>query len=379
MPAAARRPSSTNCTSGTFTPPARSTPLSIGSTTWSTSASPPSSHAGRGVSRARETGATTGSSRSRFRKATAARLRFKRFVDACHRRGLAVILDVVYNHLGPEGNVLALFGPYFTDVYSTPWGSAVNVCESGSDEVRRYFTENAVMWLSDFHVDGLRLDAIHGIIDPTASPFLRESHRGGGGPVRRARPTPRRSSPRARTTTRWSCSSADVGGLGFDASGMMTSTTRSMVGEVEQVLIGGDRRVHEREDVVRGLRRRLGHHRRPALQRRRPRLALLLLLQAPATSASAATPATASAARGRTRLDPERITRTDLISHPSGHVNPPRLPDDIGMMQVKHKMITLLTVNVLPPAEGPGSVPRPWPCPDRHEVGILRCEHRGDA
>jgi maltooligosyltrehalose trehalohydrolase len=99
---------------------------------------------------------------------------FQRFVDACHQRGLAVILDVVYNHLGPEGNVLGSFGPYFTDVYATPWGAAVNLSEAGSDEVRRYFTANAMMWLRDFHVDGLRLDAIHGIVDPTASPFLRE-------------------------------------------------------------------------------------------------------------------------------------------------------------------------------------------------------------
>jgi maltooligosyltrehalose trehalohydrolase len=99
---------------------------------------------------------------------------FQRFVAACHARGLSVILDVVYNHLGPEGNVLGGFGPYFTDVYATPWGAAVNVAEAGSDEVRRYFTENALMWLRDFHVDGLRLDAIHGIVDPTASPFLRE-------------------------------------------------------------------------------------------------------------------------------------------------------------------------------------------------------------
>ncbi|HEX3824870.1 MAG TPA: malto-oligosyltrehalose trehalohydrolase [Mycobacteriales bacterium] len=99
---------------------------------------------------------------------------FQRFVDACHQRGLAVILDVVYNHLGPEGNVLGSFGPYFTDVYATPWGAAVNVAEAGSDEVRHYFTENALMWLRDFRIDGLRLDAIHGIVDPTASPFLRE-------------------------------------------------------------------------------------------------------------------------------------------------------------------------------------------------------------
>jgi maltooligosyltrehalose trehalohydrolase len=98
----------------------------------------------------------------------------QRLVDACHRRGLAVILDVVYNHLGPEGNVLGDFAPYFTDMYATPWGAAVNVAEAGSDEVRRYFTENAVRWLREFHFDGLRLDAIHGIVDPTASPFLRE-------------------------------------------------------------------------------------------------------------------------------------------------------------------------------------------------------------
>jgi maltooligosyltrehalose trehalohydrolase len=99
---------------------------------------------------------------------------FQRLVDACHGHGLAVILDVVYNHLGPEGTVLARFAPYFTDVYSTPWGAAVNVAEAGSDGVRRYFIDNAVMWIRDYHVDGLRLDAIHGIVDPTASPFLRE-------------------------------------------------------------------------------------------------------------------------------------------------------------------------------------------------------------
>jgi maltooligosyltrehalose trehalohydrolase len=99
---------------------------------------------------------------------------FQRFVDACHAHGLAVVLDVVYNHLGPEGNVLDRYGPYFTDRHLTPWGPAVNMCEEGSDEVRRYFTENAVGWFRDFHVDGLRLDAIHAMVDPSASPFLRE-------------------------------------------------------------------------------------------------------------------------------------------------------------------------------------------------------------
>lgn len=99
---------------------------------------------------------------------------FQRFVDSCHARGLAVYLDVVYNHLGPEGVVHRDFGPYFTDAYATPWGAAMNFSEAGSDEVRRYFVDNAVMWCRDFHVDGLRVDAVHGIVDPTASPFVGE-------------------------------------------------------------------------------------------------------------------------------------------------------------------------------------------------------------
>jgi maltooligosyltrehalose trehalohydrolase len=99
---------------------------------------------------------------------------FQRFVDACHRRGLAVVLDVVYNHLGPEGNLLGGFGPYFSDRYRTPWGEAVNFDGAGSDQVRRFFIENALGWFADFHVDALRLDAIHSIIDTTARPFLAE-------------------------------------------------------------------------------------------------------------------------------------------------------------------------------------------------------------
>jgi maltooligosyltrehalose trehalohydrolase len=99
---------------------------------------------------------------------------FQRFVDAAHQRDIAVVLDVVYNHLGPEGNVLDAFGPYFTDRYRTPWGAAVNFDGPGSDQVRRYFVENALSWFRDFHVDGLRLDAVHGIVDPTATPFLAE-------------------------------------------------------------------------------------------------------------------------------------------------------------------------------------------------------------
>jgi maltooligosyltrehalose trehalohydrolase len=98
----------------------------------------------------------------------------RRFVENCHARGLAVILDVVYNHLGPEGNYLREFGPYFTDRHRTPWGDAVNFDGPGSDEVRRYFGGNAMMWLEEFGVDALRIDAVHGIVDTTARPFLME-------------------------------------------------------------------------------------------------------------------------------------------------------------------------------------------------------------
>jgi maltooligosyltrehalose trehalohydrolase len=98
----------------------------------------------------------------------------KRLVNACHRKGLAVVLDVVYNHLGPEGNVLGSFGPYFDDACRTPWGKAINFDGPGSDEVRRFFIENALTWVRDFHFDALRLDAVHGIIDVSARPFLEE-------------------------------------------------------------------------------------------------------------------------------------------------------------------------------------------------------------
>ncbi|MBP7147944.1 MAG: malto-oligosyltrehalose trehalohydrolase [Acidobacteria bacterium] len=98
----------------------------------------------------------------------------RRLVDACHREGLALFVDVVYNHLGPEGNYLAEFGEYFTGNYRTPWGAAVNVDGAGSDEVRRYLVENALFWLDECRCDGLRLDAVHAIYDFSASPFLAE-------------------------------------------------------------------------------------------------------------------------------------------------------------------------------------------------------------
>lgn len=101
-------------------------------------------------------------------------LELKRLVDACHARGLAAFLDVVYNHLGPEGNYLSDFGPYFTDRYRNPWGAALNFDGAGSDEVRRFFLENARSWLEEHHLDGLRLDAVHGISDRSALPFLEE-------------------------------------------------------------------------------------------------------------------------------------------------------------------------------------------------------------
>jgi len=97
----------------------------------------------------------------------------KRFVDACHARRLAVLLDVVYNHVG-IGNRLSEFGPYFTEAHVTPWGPAVNLDQPGSDEVRRFLIGNALMWLRDFHVDGLRLDAVHAFEDHRALHFLEE-------------------------------------------------------------------------------------------------------------------------------------------------------------------------------------------------------------
>jgi maltooligosyltrehalose trehalohydrolase len=98
----------------------------------------------------------------------------KRLVNACHQRGLAVILDVCYNHVGPEGNYLADFAPYFTERYKTPWGPALNFDGPYSDEVRRFFIENALYWIVDFHIDALRLDAVHAILDHSPVTFLEQ-------------------------------------------------------------------------------------------------------------------------------------------------------------------------------------------------------------
>ena len=98
----------------------------------------------------------------------------KQLVDAAHQQGIAVILDVVYNHFGPEGNYISQYGPYFTETYRTPWGSAVNFDDAHSKGVRNYFIENALYWLQDYHFDALRLDAIHAIYDLGAKHFLQE-------------------------------------------------------------------------------------------------------------------------------------------------------------------------------------------------------------
>jgi maltooligosyltrehalose trehalohydrolase len=98
----------------------------------------------------------------------------KRFVDACHATGLAVLLDVVYNHFGPVGNYTGKYGPYVTNKHVTPWGDAINFEESGSDQVRRFFCDNALMWMRDFHFDGLRLDAVHEFVDRSALHFMEQ-------------------------------------------------------------------------------------------------------------------------------------------------------------------------------------------------------------
>ena len=98
----------------------------------------------------------------------------KRFVNAAHGKGLGVLLDVVYNHFGPSGNYTGKFGPYVTEAHHTPWGGAVNFEEAWSTEVRRFFCDNALMWMRDFHIDGLRLDAVHAYVDRSAVHFLEQ-------------------------------------------------------------------------------------------------------------------------------------------------------------------------------------------------------------
>ncbi|WP_431278712.1 malto-oligosyltrehalose trehalohydrolase [Leifsonia poae] len=99
---------------------------------------------------------------------------YQRFVDACHSRGLAVVQDVVYNHLGPSGNYLPKYGPYLSELAAGPWGDALNLDGPGSDEVRRLIIDNALFWLHDMHVDGLRLDAVHALHDSRALHILEE-------------------------------------------------------------------------------------------------------------------------------------------------------------------------------------------------------------
>ena len=151
----------------------------------------------------------------------------KRLVDACHGRGLGVLLDVVYNHLGPAGNYLGRFGPYFADRHATPWGEAVNLDGRGSDEVRRFVLDNGRAWLEDYHVDGLRLDAVHAIFDRSALHVLEEL----AGEVRALEARQGRrlvliaesdlNDPRI-------ARSPDEGGFGLDAYGTTISITRCM-------------------------------------------------------------------------------------------------------------------------------------------------------
>lgn len=98
----------------------------------------------------------------------------KRFVDGAHQMGLAVLLDVVYNHFGPAGNYTGKYGPYVTESHHTPWGGAVNLEDADSFQVRRFFCDNALMWMRDFHIDGLRLDAVHAYVDRSAIHFLEQ-------------------------------------------------------------------------------------------------------------------------------------------------------------------------------------------------------------
>ena len=158
-------PSSTSCI------PARSAPrgrLTVRSITWITSSTWASMRSRSCPSRsfpAAAAGGTTESTSSRRTARYGGPAGLHRLIEACHGRGIAVILDVVYNHVGPEGDYLGAFGPYFTSRYETPWGAAFNYDGEHSDEVRRFVLDNVEMWVRDYEVDGLRLDAVHAIID----------------------------------------------------------------------------------------------------------------------------------------------------------------------------------------------------------------------
>jgi maltooligosyltrehalose trehalohydrolase len=143
-------------------------------------------------------------------------LGLKALVNACHELEIAVVLDVVYNHLGPEGNYLGDFAPYFTDLYKTPWGQAVNFDDAESDEVRRYFIENALEWVTDFHIDALRLDAVHAIVDTSARTFLEEL---GAAVHTRAKALGRdvHLIPESNRNDARMVSTPEAGGWGFDA------------------------------------------------------------------------------------------------------------------------------------------------------------------
>src|SRR5437879_3716894 len=137
----------------------------------------------------------------------------RRLVDACHAAGLSVLLDVVYNHLGPEGNHLAEYGPYFSDRYKTPWGPAVNFDGEGSHGVRRHVVENGRAWVSEFHIDGFRLDAIYAIHDASPVHILTEFAEAvhGEGARPRDRRVPRqRPSSRARARRGWPRTGRDL-------------------------------------------------------------------------------------------------------------------------------------------------------------------------
>ena len=166
--------SCTSCTSAPSPRRGRSTPRSTSSTTSSSSASTPSSSCRSTPSAARRGWGYDGVDLFAVHDPYGGPDGLKRFVDAAHARGLGVVMDVVYNHLGPAGNYLARFGPYFTDTHVTPWGAAVNLDAPGSDEVRAFVLDNARMWLRDFHIDGLRLDAVHALADERAIHLLEE-------------------------------------------------------------------------------------------------------------------------------------------------------------------------------------------------------------